>query len=270
MSDRAMTLLVHGLSKAGKSTLAVTGPLPILLADAEASARFLLHLRQVRWDPMTEPEPPHWDGSWDVCVVSTRTWATVEKIYQRLLSGHLPFRTFVIDSISELQQRYIDETSGRQQPTLQGWGDIFRQIRGLLADIRDLTDIPGHPLEAIVMTAMTKQDGKTWRPFVQGQLITTMPYLFDIIGYLSVQQVMGLDGQPVEQRTLLTRRTADIEAGERVQGRIEPVVLDPRVDTMLDSIFGRVDALPREPIVPATNEELMPQVETVTIPEELR
>jgi hypothetical protein len=45
--------------------------------------------------------------------------------------------------------------------------------------------------------------------------------------------------QPPHQiRRLLTRRTDRFDAGERVQGRIPPVIDNPNVDEMLNMIFG--------------------------------
>ena len=46
MSDRALTVLVHGPSKAGKTTFANTAPYPRLLLDVESASRFLAVLER--------------------------------------------------------------------------------------------------------------------------------------------------------------------------------------------------------------------------------
>jgi len=226
--QRALTLLVHGASKAGKSAFSVTCPAPRLYLDVESASRFLA-IRPKLWNPAAE-SPPDWDPSWDTCVVPTRDWAVVERVYQWLASGQHCFKSLVIDSISERQQRYIDTSSGRMQPTMQQWGATFRVVGGLVRDIRDLTQHPTHPMECVVMTAMTRQIDGMWKPWLQGQLQTVLPYLLDVVGYLWVEQeVNELTGETIETRKLLTRRTAQFEAGERVDGKIPIVVnITPR------------------------------------------
>lgn len=223
MTDRSLTILIHGHSKSGKSSLAVTCPTPRLYMDVESASRFL-SVKPVLWDPSTQP-PPTPSDEWDTAVVPTRDWGTVERAYQWLASGKHPFRSLVVDSISELQQRYIESQVGRQQPTMQVWGSTYRAVTGLVRDLRDLTMHPTLPLEAIVLTAMTRQIDGVYRPWCQGQLATVLPYLLDITAYLWVEQVADpLTGEAAEVRKLLTRRTDQFEAGERVDGRVPPVM----------------------------------------------
>ena len=183
MTDRSLTMLIHGHSKSGKSALSVTGPAPRLYLDVESASRFLA-IKPIRWDPATEP-PPTPDGSWDTAVVPTRDWATVQRAHQWLASGKHPFRSLTVDSISELQQRYIESQVGRNQPTMQVWGSTYREVTGLVRDLRDLTMHPTLPLEAIILTAMTRQIDGIYRPWCQGQLQTVLPYLLGAdAGYL--------------------------------------------------------------------------------------
>lgn len=234
--DRSLSVLVHGASKAGKSTLSVTSPAPRLICDVESASRFL-PIRAVKWDP-TKEEPPVDDGTWDTAVVATRDWATVETTYQWLASGKHPFKSFIIDSISELQNRYIESVAGRRQLTQAQWGDAYRAVGGLVRDIRDLTMHPTKPLECVVMTAMTRQiDGK-FRPWCQGQLQSVLPYLMDSVVYIYVDQEHDeLTGERTEVRKLLTRPTNEFEAGERVGGKWPMVISNPNLTTMIEDIF---------------------------------
>jgi hypothetical protein len=236
-NDKALTLLVFGASKAGKSTLAVTAPTPRLYLDVESASRFL-PIQRVYWDPARE-EPPVADGSWDTCVVQTRDWSTVEKVYQWLVSGKHPFESLIIDSISELQTRFIENVSGRQQLSQQAWGDVYRAVGGLVRDIRDLTMHPTKPIQSVVMTAMMKEMNGRYVPWCQGQLQTLLPYLMDVTGYLWAEsRTDQLSGETIEVRKLLTRRTDTYEAGERVGGRIDRVIENPNVSDMIKQIFG--------------------------------
>jgi len=234
--DRSISFLIYGASKSGKSTLAVTSPAPRLYMDVEAAARFL-PINRIAWNPAKE-EPPVDDGTWDTAVVPTKNWDTVQKAYQWLASGRHPFNSFIVDSISELQQRYIEGISGRSQLQLQQWGDAFREVAGLIRDIRDLTVHPTKPVQCIVLTAMARNRDGMWSPFVQGQLQDVMPYFLDLTGYLYVE----LESDPgsdllVEKRRLLTRRTTQFEAGQRLGGAIPPIVNDPHLEEMIETVF---------------------------------
>lgn len=235
--DRSVTFLIYGASKSGKSTLSVTSPAPRLYMDVEAASRFL-PIRKVSWNPAKE-EPPVDDGTWDTAVVPTKNWDTVQKAYQWLASGKHPFKSFIVDSISELQQRYIEGISGRSQLQLQQWGDAFREVAGLIRDIRDLSVHPTKPLECVVLTAMARNRDGMWSPFVQGQLQDVMPYFLDLTGYLYVElesEGVGSD-MLTEKRKLLTRRTSQFEAGQRLGGAIPPVVNNPNLTEMIDMVF---------------------------------
>jgi len=234
--DRSLSVLVHGASKSGKTTLASTCPAPRLLCDVESASRFL-KVKRVYWDPSAEA-PPENDGTWDTCVVPTRDWSTVEQVYKWLASGQHPFNSFIIDSISELQSRYIEHVAGRSQLTQQQWGDAYRAVGGLVRDIRDLTMHPTKPMECVVLTAMTRQiDGK-FRPWCQGQLQAVLPYLMDSVVYLYVDTAIDpITSERTEVRRLLTRATSEFEAGERVGG-VWPIVIDnPNITQMISDIF---------------------------------
>lgn len=240
MSDRSLSILVHGHSKVGKSTFAVTAPYPRLLLDVESASRFLPITRKI-WDP-NEGSPPVADGTWDTVVVYVRDYDDVLKVYQWLAVGQHQFKSLILDSISELQVRLKERIAGRGQLQTQQWGEVLTNLAGLMRDLRDLTMHPTNPLEAIVLTAMTHQKDGMWRPYLQGQLATVIPYFWDITGYLYVDQVQPEDptALPYEVRRLLTRKHPQFEAGERVQSRVAPVVDNPTIVGMLDSIFGPV------------------------------
>lgn len=234
--DRALSVLVHASAKTGKSTLSITAPAPRVYCDVESAARFLEaegRIRAKKWNP-DEP-PPEYDGTWDTAVVATRDFETVEKVYRWLNSGKHPFKSLIIDSVSELQFRYVDNLTGRKQPTMQQWGGTYRDVGGFVRDIRDLTMHPTKPLEAVVIVAMTRQiDGK-YVPWAQGQLQTVLPFLLDATTYLYVDNDPET-GQPV--RMLLTQPTPQFEAGNRIGNKWPIVISDPNISSMIDAVFG--------------------------------
>jgi hypothetical protein len=235
--DRALSVLVHASAKQGKSSLSVTAPAPRVYCDVESAARFLEaegRIKPIKWDPFKEKEPPVYDGTWDTAVVATRDFETVEQVYKVLNSGNHPFKSLIIDSISELQFRYVDNLTGRTQPTMQQWGGTYRDVGGFVRDIRDLTMHPIKPLEAVFVVAMTRQiDGK-YVPWAQGQLATVLPFLLDATTYLYVDN--DADGQPI--RMLLTQPTPQFEAGNRIGNKWPIVIPNPDISSMIDAVFG--------------------------------
>lgn len=238
--DRSLSLLVHGDTKVGKSTLAITAPYPRLMLDVEGGNKFLPIVRR-KWDPQTE-DPPVADGTWDTCVVDTRDYETLLKVYQWLQLGRHQFRSLIIDSLSELQTKALEQIAGRGQVQTQQWGELARAFTGMMRDLRDLTTHPTNPLEAVVLTAMSRQvDGK-YSPFLMGQSATVAPFLFDLVGYLAKEEYPHPDPT---QGTYKVRRmhiegSSRWQAGERVQGRLGTVVEqgDLSIERMLDAIYG--------------------------------
>jgi hypothetical protein len=259
----ALTMLIYGSSKAGKSSLAATAPPPRLILDVEAAARFL-PVMDIAWDP--KDAPPEASKHWDTAVVSVRDWSDAKAAYAWLHSGKHSFKSVIVDSVTELQNRQIEATSGRAQPNQQAWGTTFREVSGFLRDLRDLTFHPTNPLSAVVVTAMAKQVDGMWRPWMAGQSAVLLPYIYDVTGYLWVEP----SGEG-EVRKLLTRRTPQFEAGERVQGRIPPIITLPvhpegengtEIERWIEKIFGSTSTTPtptptptKQPAKQTTTEE---------------
>lgn len=260
--------MVYGQSKVGKSTFAVTAPYPRLMLDVEGGHRFLPIVVKY-WDPMRE-EPPQADGTWDTCVVPVRSYDSVLKTFQWLQIGTHQFRSLIIDSVSELQVKCLDDIAGKQQLNQQQWGELLRHMGALLRDLRDLTMHQTNPLEAVVLTAMARSDADgRYRPYLQGQLAIQAPYFYDILGALTVEEFQNPDPmQPsVKARRLYVESTAQYEAGERVQGRLGSVVEqgDLSIEVMLDKIFGPRSA-PAKPAKAAKEKEGAPAAPEV-VPE---
>jgi len=239
VTSRAISIIVHADTKVGKSTFANTAPAPRLILDAEAAYRFLPG-KKVFWDPMRDA-PPEYDGSWETCVAIVREYSVMVRAYEWLNSGQHPFVSVVVDSISEIQKRCKDQMrSLDEQMDMRKWGALLDHMEWLVRGLRDLTEHPTKPIQAIILTAMTSNREGKWRPYVQGQLSVTMPYFLDVIGYLYKQDVASEDpSQPAKRvRRLLTANHPQFEAGERVQGRLPDVLDNPTVPMILDMVFG--------------------------------
>lgn len=246
---RKASFLIHADSKVGKTTLSSTAPLPIVALDAEGGWSFMHNsptltemygqpLQITHWDPCTGP-PPRYDGAWHICVALIQTWEALQCAYNWLVQGQHDFKSLVVDSISEIQRRckqnIVAPTQAMQQ---QHWGQLLTLMDTVIRGLRDLKDIPHNPIEVVVFIAETRViDGK-WRPYLQGQITTALPYWMDIVGYLYVEQALDANGAPtVKMRKLLVTPHPLYEAGERVQGVLGDVVTSPNITHMLNTIY---------------------------------
>lgn len=259
MSDRALSILVHGLAGAGKTTFAATAPKPLLLLDVEMAARFIRG-RKIKWNPLTEAPPVH-DGSWDICVVSVDVFDKAQKAYEYLKSGRHPFKSVVVDSISELQSKAVEKIKGRQQLQTQDWGKLLSSMSFFCRDLRDLTGDDDQIIEAVIITAMSRDYDGIIKPYLQGQIASQVPYWMDITGYLYVQQVADpTTGEIKDTRNLLVGNHPNYEAKSRVPG-LPTVIENPDVTVMLNNIFGEDVVAPSAADVVPADTKAAPPVE---------
>lgn len=241
--EECVSILIHASSKMGKSTLTSTAPTPILVLDAEGSWKFIgrrgfngAPLRKVSWNPNNPP--PVWNGDWDVCHVIVRDWSTLSQVYVWLTQAPHQFVSIVLDSVTEMQRRLKKNLVGTEQMKIQHWGELLTRMDDLIRSFRDLTMITGLPVRCVMYVAETiNKDGK-WRPYMQGQISNSMPYWVDICGYLFVDSELDDKGQPLRKvRKLLIGPHPQFETGERVQGTLPDVIINPHITDMLKTIF---------------------------------
>lgn len=232
--EERFTLLVHGGSGAGKTRLVSTAPKPMLFLDVESASRFVKG-RKIKWNPTTE-EPPKDDGTWDICVVKVDKYAKADKAYEWVKSRNHPFKSFVVDSISELQAKAVEEIKGRQQLQTQDWGKLLQKLAFFIRDLRDLTDDDDNTIQVVAITAMSKDYDGILKPYLQGQISAQVPYWLDITGYLYVTQTTDTStGEVKESRNLLIGRHPNFEAKSRVPG-LPNIIESPNIKQMQKAI----------------------------------
>lgn len=226
--NSSLSLLVYGESKAGKSLLAISGKAPRLLLDCESAAQ-LLPINAIVWDP--SGPPPQYDGTWDTAVVQVTQFDQAAKAIDWLHRNPHPFNSIAVDSISELQYKFVEAKGAKMD--WDGWGEILRLLRTFCNRLRDMTQHPRFPVNSVVVTSMARQGVKDniWRPWLQGQMGNVLPYLFDINGFLEKKLVVK-GNQAVLTRLLHTEEVypKTFVAGGRISGRI-PSPFELRVVT---------------------------------------
>lgn len=251
----SLSVLVHGDTKVGKTTLLATAPRPLLF-DADGKAQFLPRsdflasqfghaCRVTWWDPLREP-PPQWDGSFDVCAVRTSSAQHLQLAYMHLTQSPHQFMSVGLDSISEIQRLAKEGGFGREQMRIQDWGTLLTDMSFVVRDFRNLRDHPLHPIPMTVLSAESRTfEGKA-QPYMQGQISVSMPYWLDLVGYLMMDRALDANNQP----TLSVRRlqiAPDVRwiAGDNVGGL--PAYLDnPNLTSLYLQVYPHLAAQPQE------------------------
>lgn len=234
---QGISVLVHGPAKQGKSRLGNTGPAPRLIIDSEAGSRFV-PVPKRWWDPNREP-PPQPDGTWESCLVAVNEFSQVSRARQWLMSGQHPFASVTLDSVSEIQQRCVDQLVGTDQMKTQDWGALLRMVSDEIRKFRDLVQHPFKPLWTVCFICQTRERGShsKWQPLVQGQLADVLPYIPDVCGYLFANPPMDAVGTWPGNR-LLVGPHPDFVTGERVNGCLGYIVDQPNLTTMLQTVLA--------------------------------
>lgn len=243
--------LIHGEPGVGKSWLGQTTPEPRLVLDAEGGSRHPKRIDQegrvhrvpkVVWDPMREP-PPVADGTWESCHVFVRDYQVFEKSYEWLNTYDHPFRSVVVDSLTEVQKRCKDAINAGEAFTERQWGELLAKMELKVRELRDLMFHPTNPLDAVVILALTDARGKRARPAVQGALSISLPGYVDLEGYLAAypDEVTG-----ELERRLLIQPLPEFEAKDRTHTLSQHYGLsvpNPNITTMLELINSEEDEL---------------------------
>lgn len=232
MTQPNLTLVVHGESGVGKSWLGASAPGPTLIIDAEGGTSWVPG-KKLPWD-VTKGTPPPQPSDGEIVVASVKSFSALGMILQWLQSGKHPFRSVVIDSLTEVQKRCLDNITGVEAADQRAWGEVLRKMEGLVRAFRDLTIPNGVPtLDSVVFIAGSQvKDGIT-RPHLQGQLGNTLPYFVDAVGYLYLSQ--NEDGDIV--RNLLLQPVGGFSAKDRT-GKFGTKITSPNVSDMLALLRG--------------------------------
>lgn len=184
-----LSVLLHGFHGTGKSTLASKVPGPRLVLDAEGGSNWL-EGKKVQWTNLDEA-PPQVDDNTTV-LVNVVNVETLMKAWSWLETGKHPFNSVVLDSLSEMQKRFVDRIAGTNQMKQEQCGELLRVLEKFVRDLKDLKIHPVRPVQAVVVVCGSqKKDGEPIGPQLQGALANSLPFYFDLVGYCEIVQGEG-------------------------------------------------------------------------------
>jgi phage nucleotide-binding protein len=219
-ADTGLNILIYGDSGVGKTVLSGSASVvpemsPVLHIDVEGGTLSL---------KTTYP---------DVKRVRVKAWDDLQRIYNDLYDGKLPYRTVILDSLTELQRFSMDqimadavkerENQDPDVPAQRDWGKNQNQIRFFVRAFRDL------PCNAIFTALAQERQEKSGltktKPDLPGKLANQVAGFLDEVLYYYIKNVDGDD-----QRLILTQQTGSKVAKDR-SGLLPQVIESP---TMAD------------------------------------
>lgn len=249
MAEESLSILMHGPAGAGKTTLSLTGPKPILFLDAETASRFIpKSYRKIRWDPTKDSQAPTPDGTWDICVVKIKDWNVLQKTIDVLSTHRHQFKTVVIDSVSEVLIKAKQSINGDKQFQIQHWGQLNQKMGAFLRTLRDITADEDSSIEILAILSATKdfnvgtedKPHMEKRPLLEGAVKDTIQYLYDIIAYIELNEVAVNPANPGmgmrKQQRIFTGADPHISSKSRPPG-VPPELFDTTLEQLLSGVY---------------------------------
>lgn len=219
-----LKILVYGQPGVGKTYLAGSAEddermAPVLYGDVEAGVLTLRHRGKA------------------LDVVRIDSIEDLRAVYRELQAGRLAYRTFVLDSLTELQKVSLRDIIGTKDiATLQDWGKNLDQVRRMIRLFRGL---PIHFVcTALEMDIKDDETGAVWvRPSLPGKLSAEVSGFFDIVGRLSGKAVPQPDKSIKIERRLLVQQHGRYTAKDRSDA-LGVELVNPTLPHMLDAILA--------------------------------
>jgi hypothetical protein len=240
-----VNMIIFGDSGVGKTRLCGSACLvpemsPVLFLDIEGGVSSLKYLYP------------------DCKVIRILSFAQLQQVYDALFEGPHPFKTVIVDSLTETQKfgmygimeraKIKDPERDPDLPGIGEWGKNTEQIRRFVRAFRDLPNV-NTIFTALRMDDRNKLGVTTTLPSLSGKLAREVSALVDEVLYMYVKNLGGS-----YERLILAQKTEEIVAKDR-SDNLPAVLQAPTMQMLYDYITHRTLREDNEPPTPETVNE---------------
>lgn len=182
-------------------------------------------------------------------VVRVKSWREMQELYNALRRGDHPYKTIVLDSLTEFQKFSMNEIMREvvekdpdrdpEVPSVREWGKSGEQIRRLVRGFRDL---PMNVIfTALVLDDKNQKTGKTiYRPSLPGKLAKEIPGYVDLCLYMYKKDIPdpNEEGKTLNARLLLSSATEEYVCKDR-SNNLPPILVEPTMRDIYDAVHGK-------------------------------
>lgn len=239
-----VSMILYGRSGTGKTTIASTFPKPILILDIKEEG--------------TDSIADYSDD--EIKVLPVESWDDIEQMYWYLESGKHPFKSVVIDTVTQMQELCLKDQlqqAGKDFASQQIWGNVAGQMKTWTMNFRDLTGLQVAFLaQDRVHDTDSDDDDEQIDPSVGPRLspsvASTLNAAVKVIGYTYIQEVVKKSSTGItrdkEYRLRVGPHPYYITKIRKPKNKECPEYIpDPTFDKIIDIMKGRYESKPKKP-----------------------
>jgi len=210
IEDNGIKILTHGMAGSGKTVLCATAGMSTIIISAEAG---LLSLKK-----FLNQKP---DYKKFIKIITIKSFDELEDTLEMLQDNVQLSDWLMLDSVSEIAEQILSSEKKESKDPRKAYGNLTDKM---LDKMRDFRDLPGYNVH-MTCKQVREVDVDTERTrfvpsFPGRQVGPAIPYLFDEVFALRVEEEEDDDGDMSEFRTLQTSRDVHYEAKDR-SGELE-------------------------------------------------
>jgi len=205
VDDNGVKILTHGMAGSGKTVLCATAGMSTIIISAEGG---LLSLKK-----FLKAKP---DFNKYIKIITIKSFKQLEETLDMFEDNVQLSDWLMLDSVSEIAEQILSSEKKESKDPRKAYGNLTDKM---LDHMRSFRDLPGYNIH-MTCKQVREVDSDTERTrfvpsFPGRQVGPAIPYLFDEVFAMRVEEEEDDDGDVVEYRTLQTSRDIHYEAKDR-------------------------------------------------------